>query len=133
MLAIVACGHSSAGPDANPDDLDGDGLANAADNCPRTPNVDQHDEDSDGVGDACDVCRGTPPGATVSMCGCQIGDLNCDGAVDFNDINPFVMALSYFELYQSTYPGCVLTGDVNGDGTLDFSDINPFVALLTGR
>lgn len=56
VLAIAACGHGASGPDANPDDLDGDGLLNAADNCPQRYNVDQHDEDSDGVGDVCDNC-----------------------------------------------------------------------------
>lgn len=57
VLAIAACGDDSATtPDANPDDLDGDGIANAQDNCPNRPNVDQHDEDHDGVGDTCDNC-----------------------------------------------------------------------------
>ena len=56
VLAIAACGHGASGPDANPDDLDSDGVLNAADNCPERYNVDQHDEDSDGVGDACDNC-----------------------------------------------------------------------------
>ncbi len=43
-------------PDANPDDVDGDGVVNAQDNCPRFTNADQHDEDGDGVGDICDNC-----------------------------------------------------------------------------
>lgn len=56
VLAIAACGHSASQPDANPDDVDGDGVLNAADNCPERYNVDQHDEDGDGVGDVCDNC-----------------------------------------------------------------------------
>src|SRR3954447_17436608 len=57
LLLIAACGDdATTGPDANPDDLDGDGIANASDNCPNRANVDQHDEDSDAVGDACDNC-----------------------------------------------------------------------------
>jgi len=43
-------------PDGPPSDLDGDGIANAADNCPTAHNQDQHDEDDDTVGDACDNC-----------------------------------------------------------------------------
>jgi len=36
-------------------DGDGDGLADALDNCPSVENVDQADLDDDGVGDACDL------------------------------------------------------------------------------
>jgi len=36
------------------DDRDGDGVADAADNCPDDPNPDQADTDGDGLGDACD-------------------------------------------------------------------------------
>ena len=62
-----------------------------------------------------------------------IGDLNCDGAVDFADINPFVLALSDPAGYEAAYPGCELVlADTNGDGSVSFADINPFVALLSG-
>jgi hypothetical protein len=63
------------------------------------------------------------------------GDLNCDGSVNFGDINPFVLYLSNFSTWQTTYPGCPpQNGDINGDGTYpSFGDINPFVALLTGK
>ncbi len=61
------------------------------------------------------------------------GDLNCDGAVDFGDINPFVQILTDPAGWQATHPGCPFsTGDINADGAVDFGDINPFVALLTG-
>jgi hypothetical protein len=62
------------------------------------------------------------------------GDLNCDGSVNFGDINPFVLYLSNFSTWQATYPGCnPVNGDINGDGSYpSFGDINPFVALLTG-
>ena len=36
------------------------------------------------------------------------GDLNCDGHVDFDDINPFVLALSDPAGYEAAYPGCHL-------------------------
>jgi hypothetical protein len=62
------------------------------------------------------------------------GDLNCDGAVNFGDINPFVLALSDPEAWQQQYPNCnILNGDCNGDGLVSFDDINPFVALLSGE
>jgi hypothetical protein len=38
-----------------PADEDGDGVADAVDNCPQNPNPEQTDIDGDGVGDACDV------------------------------------------------------------------------------
>jgi hypothetical protein len=59
------------------------------------------------------------------------GDVNCDGAVNLGDINPFVEALSDPEGYQNAYPNCwPSNADVNGDGSVNFGDINPFVDLL---
>ncbi|MEW6252891.1 MAG: M14 family zinc carboxypeptidase, partial [Planctomycetota bacterium] len=61
------------------------------------------------------------------------GDMNCDDVVNFDDINPFVLALSNPAGYAAAYPQCdIMNGDVNGDGRVDFDDINPFVALLAG-
>jgi hypothetical protein len=61
-----------------------------------------------------------------------VGDLNCDGAVDFGDINPFVLRLSNPGQYQSEYPGCPdENADIDEDGVVGFGDINPFVALLS--
>ena len=60
------------------------------------------------------------------------GDLNCDGAVDFDDIDPFVAALGC----QGGDPNCWdpacpwLNGDCDDDGTVDFDDIDPFVARI---
>jgi len=62
-----------------------------------------------------------------------VGDLDCDADVDFDDINPFVLALSGEAAYLAEYPQCVwLNADCNGDGAVDFDDINAFVALLGG-
>jgi hypothetical protein len=79
--------------------------------------------------------------ATVNLAGASFnftvgyrhGDLNCDGVVDFGDINPFVLYLSSYSTWQQTYPTCPpQNGDINGDGLYpSFSDINPFVALLS--
>lgn len=41
---------------ALPGDADGDGIADAADNCPQRYNPNQEDGDQDGVGDICDNC-----------------------------------------------------------------------------
>jgi hypothetical protein len=42
------------GPPADPNDIDGDGIANDFDNCISTPNPDQLDSDNDIIGNACD-------------------------------------------------------------------------------
>ncbi|MCB0640870.1 MAG: thrombospondin type 3 repeat-containing protein [Phaeodactylibacter sp.] len=39
-----------------PIDTDQDGIPDASDNCPDTPNPDQADADGDGIGDVCDPC-----------------------------------------------------------------------------
>jgi hypothetical protein len=59
-------------------------------------------------------------------------DVNCDGIVDFHDINPFVQALVDPDGYRDAYRACwpLNNADVNGDGTVNFTDINPFVAVL---
>jgi hypothetical protein len=66
-------------------------------------------------------------------CPFTTGDMDCDGDVDFDDINPFVLAIQDPQGYQAAYPNCNwLNGDTDGDGDVDFDDINGFVALLSG-
>jgi hypothetical protein len=61
----------------------------------------------------------------------RVGDLNCDGVVDFFDIDPFVQLLVSPNEYLANFPNCnPLNGDINQDGELDFFDIDPFVVLL---
>lgn len=61
------------------------------------------------------------------------GDLNCDGSVDFDDIDPFVLALSNPDAYEALFPTCyILQGDIDRSGDVNFDDIDPFVELLTG-
>ncbi|HSW44304.1 MAG TPA: hypothetical protein VLM89_01905 [Phycisphaerae bacterium] len=56
---------------------------------------------------------------------------NCDGRVDFDDINPFVLALTGESPYGVQFPNCDWpNADANRDGGIDFDDINPFVACL---
>ncbi len=81
---------------------------------------DGRDCNNNGVPDECDP-----------LC---VGDLNCDGSIDFGDINPFVLYLSNLAAWQAAYPACnCLNGDIDYDGTYgqgSFGDINPFVALI---
>jgi subtilisin family serine protease len=96
------------------------------------------DCNANGVPDRMDLIAGTS--TDVNNDGipdeCEsVGDLNCDGVVDFGDINPFVLYLSQYAAWLATYPGCdPANGDINGDGVYgqtSFGDINPFVALLS--
>ncbi len=63
-----------------------------------------------------------------------IGDSNCDGTVDFFDIDPFVTALVSGQAVWETQFDCdfAVVNDINEDGVVDFFDIDPFVALLVG-
>jgi hypothetical protein len=58
-------------------DVDGDGHANAADNCPTMANPDQHDEDGDARGDVCDLCPHVSQVAFTNMDGDGVDDA-CD-------------------------------------------------------
>ena len=47
---------------SKPEDGDGDGVPDSADNCPSNANPGQQDSDGDGIGDACDPTPLLPPG-----------------------------------------------------------------------
>ncbi len=49
-------------------DTDGDGVADACDNCPLVANTDQYDQDGDGYGNSCDDCNLDGPGGDGSEC-----------------------------------------------------------------
>lgn len=69
--------------------------------------------------------------------GCP-GDMNCDGLINFADIDYFVAALSGEAAFIAQHiaatgnpPTCFHTnGDANGDALVNFSDIDAFVALI---
>jgi hypothetical protein len=62
-----------------------------------------------------------------------IGDMNCDGAVNAFDIDPFVLAIVNPAGYAQQFTHCYIAGaDVNRDGQINAFDIDPFVGLLTG-
>ena len=90
---------------ADPNDLDGDGVLNAADNCPTTPNPDQSDiypPGGNGCGDACE-CH---------------ADCNGDRKVDLSDL---VMLKQQFLWDCSQHSSC--EGDCNYDDKVDLSDL----------
>jgi M6 family metalloprotease-like protein len=95
------------------------------------------DCNGNGQPDECDIADGVSSdrnhNGVPDECEKHAGDLNCDGTVSFSDINPFVLLMTNYQVYLTTYPNCIpINGDINSDGQISFADINPFVALLTG-
>jgi hypothetical protein len=82
-----------------------------------------------------DTGVGTPPivdvGAYEFRYGAGRGDLNCDGLINFFDVDPFLLALLDPAAYPATYPACnYANADCNRDGGVNFFDIDPFLACL---
>ena len=68
------------------------------------------------------------------------GDVNCDGRIDYDDIDPLVAALACPGGGVACWPAsgippeCPwLRADCNGDGTVNYADVDVFVGLLTGH
>ena len=57
--------------------------------------------------------------------------MNCDGAIDAFDIEPFIFALFDSPAYLLRYPTCdPLLADIDGNGAVDALDIEPFLDVL---
>jgi len=60
-----------------------------------------------------------------------LGDMNCDGNVDLNDVGPFVQALLDPTGYASAFPACNIdNGDTNDDNAVNGTDVQSFIGLL---
>jgi MYXO-CTERM domain-containing protein len=100
-------------------DLDGDGIANAKDECPTVPGIAARkgcpdiDTDKDGVLDADDACP-TVPGP-IARKGCPEPDTDKDGVPDSLDACPTVPG-------PAAQKGCP---DTDGDGLTDDVDACP--------
>ena len=61
---------------------------------------------------------------SVTVGGILLGDINCDGAVNLLDVQPFVELLSSGEFNAK--------GDFDGDGVNTLLDVSGFIAALGG-
>jgi len=132
-----------------PVDTDGDGVLDATDNCPLTPNPSQANADGDGQGDACDpdddndgsadVSDNCPLHANADQADtdadglgnvCDTDDDN-DGQSDADEVacgsNPLSAASTAPDGDRDGRPDCVDPDDDN-DGVADGSDNCPQVA-----
>ena len=94
-------------------DADGDGIADAYDNCPGTWNPRQEDSDADGIGDACE-------------CGTPWADTEGNGEVSLADF-----AIIQACPRSANMPERCLCFDRNGTHTVDAYDLDAFENCLS--
>ncbi|MCK4342885.1 MAG: hypothetical protein KAY37_14320 [Phycisphaerae bacterium] len=132
-------------------DCNGGGIPDEcemADCPPDTPWCD--DCQPNGVLDICDIDPTDPDRNGDVSCDfddhdvpdeCQeppicLGDSNCDGVVNWRDIDYFVAAMNnniwlWEQMFDPPAPPCQFANnDVNGDCVVNWRDIDPFVALM---
>jgi Thrombospondin type 3 repeat/Galactose oxidase, central domain len=131
-VLVVQGGNGPAGPLLDTTELlrasdgDGDGIVDAADDCPYVADPDQADRDHDGAGDACDNCPDISNPTQRDLDRDGLGDA-CDGDIDGDGIPNGV------DVCPAAYvPGRLLTligagggGDADGDGIPDDCDTCP--------
>jgi hypothetical protein len=119
--AALACDASGTGTVcvASTTDSDGDGQADACDNCPKRPNASQTDGDGDGVGDACDNCPLVRNADQADRDGDGIGDA-CDNCPDVANADQ--------KDSDGDGQGDACDADADGDGIPNGSDNCPTVA-----
>jgi len=92
------------------------------------------------IGAQGDRDNGHSSGSAYVFARSPLGDLNCDGVVDFLDIDAFVLALTSagnpdpFDGYYAGWPDCnPMLADINADRAVNLFDIDPFAELLTDK
>lgn len=106
-------GSDPGAPASNPNDRDGDGIANEKDNCPNAPNRNQADKDKDSIGDACDLAEDGPN-----------GDPDRDGKPSSQDNCPAAANADQADL-DGDGRGDACDPDLDGDGVVNEADAFP--------
>ncbi|NND61215.1 MAG: hypothetical protein HKN49_13205 [Gammaproteobacteria bacterium] len=106
-------------------DGDGDGVADALDNCPNTSNSDQANDDGDALGNVCDNCTLVANDDQLDSNNDGYGnicdaDINNDGSINFIDLN--LMKASFFSSPAS--PNWDPDLDLDGSNSVNFADLN---------
>jgi hypothetical protein len=102
LLVLALAGAAQAHPE--PNDVDGDGVVNALDNCRDVRNGDQRDADGDGMGDKCD------PNAD--------NDAHPNGS----DNCPLIANDDQLDVRAPLGIGDACDGDTDADGDFDYAD-----------
>jgi len=114
-----------------PDDYDGDGLADSQDNCPWIANSSQADGDQDTVGDTCDLCPKVADKDQLDFDGDGMGDacdvdMDNDGLANPGDNCPLFPNLDQADT-DGDKAGDLCDDDDDNDKILDRNDNCPLV------
>ena len=110
-LSIIWTGDKCGGPDR-----DGDGVGDACDNCPDTPNPAQIDRDTNGRGDQCN-------------CPCP-GNVTVDDKIDLEDLQAVAGILLEAGSPFIVYVDEGHCADLNADGQADLEDLQAVAGIL---
>ncbi|RZI82259.1 MAG: hypothetical protein EOP38_16555 [Rubrivivax sp.] len=137
--SVVAFKATPAGGDA-----DGDGIPDAADNCPHAPNPNQGDVDGDGIGDTCDNCSVVFNPDQIDRDHNGLGDVcNCLGGSDSDgdhicDAKDLCRGLAQKDITQADtdangIPDECECGDVDGNGHVNSVDARLIQRCVVGE
>lgn len=90
------------------------------------------DSDGDGFADAIEAAELTDSFDSDETPNWIVGDVNCDGVLNFGDIPAFIAALTNAGNFSTNYPNCnIIAADANADATISVADISAFVERMT--
>ena len=125
---LGACSQLSGGHyhslaiQADPFDMDNDGVLDGDDNCVAIANANQSDCDNDGIGDVCEIATGETDqdlDGRPDACEIAYGDFNLDGLINAVELSIILSS------WGSINPPL---GDLNGDGIINAADLAALLA-----